>query len=382
MTTISDIPGLGGKTGERVSVILTFLVGGVAVGTGIVHITYTPMAPAFETIIPETVRTTVGFTLTLSGFVTLLTGYALTNGYRVGWYGTVVLMPVIAIQGVIQSSPVAVPLVVVAIGTGLIVAVHRQRFSSPVGLSTAQIATGIAVLGVQGYGTVGAYTLREEFIGVETVLDAFYFTLVTASTVGYGDITATTQQARLFAMSVLIFGTASFGAAIGVLLGPVIESRLAAGLGRVRDRQLERLTDHVVVLGYSDLTEPVITKLHGRTDFVVVSRQSRQVEELTERGITAVSGDPGDESMLRRVQVPEAAAVITATTDDAVDAFTALTVRELADDIRIIAAVTNAENVSKLRRAGADVVIDPADVGAQLLVEAAGEDHQASSVGA
>ncbi len=358
------------RIGTRLSIGIGFTIGIVAVGTGIVHITYAPVLPVLDPYIPSVVRSAVGFTLALTGFLLMLAAYGLYRRYRAGWYWTMLLLPVVTAQGIIQSSPLAIPLVVLAVIGVVLIGYHRGQFTGRIGLSTAQIATGLALVGVQVYGTVGAYTLREEFANIQTVLDAFYFTIVTASTVGYGDLVPLTPQAKLFAMSVLLFGTASFGAAIGVLLGPAIEARLAAGLGRVRDRQLEQLTDHVIVLGYSDFTEPIITELSDQTEFVVITEQTARVNELTDRGITAIHGDPGDEQLLKRVQLTDAAAAIVATTNDSVDAFIALTIAELAPDVRTVAAVTNSENVSKLRRAGADVVVDPATVGAYLLVDA------------
>jgi voltage-gated potassium channel len=75
------------------------------------------------------------------------------------------------------------------------------------------------------YGTVGACALRDDFEGVVTLLDAFYFAVVTMSTVGYGDMTPTSQVARLFGLSFLVVGTASFAVALGALLGPAIQAR-------------------------------------------------------------------------------------------------------------------------------------------------------------
>lgn len=356
-------------TGRQAGTWLTILVGLLGIVTGIVHISYSPVLTVLEPYIPPIVRSAIGFTSTITGFVLLAAGYGLGQGYRSAWYIAVILLPLAAAQGLIQASPLAIPLVVGALLAEAIILLHRRRFPNPSGLSSVQLAAASAVVGVQVYGTVGGYTLRDEFTGIDTVLDAFYFTLVTASTVGYGDITATTQSARLFAMSVLIFGTASFGAAIGVLLGPLIEARLAAGLGRIQNRQLRNLHDHVILLGTGELTQPMISELEDNAEFVVVTRDPALADELTTRGVLAVTGDPSDEATLERVNIDQAQAVIAATSTDADDVLGALTANSLAPGIRIVAAATNAENVSKLRRAGADVVLDPSYIGAQLLID-------------
>lgn len=367
------------RTGKRLSVALTFAVGILSVITGIVYITYTPVIGPLEPYVPPAVRDMAGFTGALTGFVMMLGAYGLTRGYRVAWYTTTVLLPITALQGVIQSSPLSLPLIFLSLVSIPLLVINRKRFDAPIALSSSQIAAGITLIAVQVYGTVGAYSLRDQFAELDTILDAFYFTLVTASTVGYGDISATTQVARLFAMSVLLFGTASFAVAIGVLLGPVIEARLAASLGRARGQQLELLEGHVVVLGYGELTEPIISELVGRAQFVVVTRKSESASELSDRAVTVLNADPSDEAVLERAQVDDAAVAIAATNDDANDAFALLTARELSEDLRIVATATNSDNVSKLYRAGADVVLDPAHVGAQLLVDAAWveQDHRA-----
>jgi voltage-gated potassium channel len=273
-------------------------------------------------------------------------------------------------QGLIQSSPASIPLIALSVVSIPTLLVNRDAFNRELALSAAQIGSALALVGVQLYGTVGAYSLRDQFNNVDTVLDAFYFTLVTASTVGYGDVTGQSQVARLFTMSLVVLGTASFAVAIGVLLGPLIETRLAERLKRARTRELDVLEDHVVVLGSGSLLDPIVEELSDRVPFAVVTQDQSVVETLEKRGETVLNADPGDEATLERVNIQNAQVAIVATENDAEDAFAALTVREVAPEIRIVAAVTDTENLSKLRRAGADTVVDPASIGAFLLVDA------------
>jgi voltage-gated potassium channel len=243
---------------------------------------------------------------------------------------------------------------------------HRKRFDRPVSLSTAQISALIALSGTMAYGTVGTYALREEFGQVNTVADAFYYTIVTASTVGYGDLTPLTQQARVFSITVVVLGTASFAVALGSVLGPAIEARFARALGTMTDTDYDLLEDHVVILGHGDLTEPIIEEL-GDQEFVIVTGDTDVVTQYRNRDIKVISGDPSDEQPLHDANIGQARAVIVATEDDAEDAFAILTARELSPDARIIAAATARENIQKLRRAGADTVLSPAMIGGQLI---------------
>jgi len=362
--------------GVHAAVTLTTVVAVLSVITGIANIGVTTVGP-LDPYVPEYAQRLAGFTGTLTGFLMLAAVSGLRRGLRAAWYVVLVLLPITAAQGVLQASRVSFPLVVLSLLAIPFVAINYRRFSSPIGLTTTQMAAAIALTGVQAYGTVGAYILRDEFNGVNTMLDAFYFTIVTATTVGYGDVAPTSQEARLFGMSVVVFGAASFAVALGSLLGPAIEARLSHALGKMTDSQLELLEDHVLVLGYGELTEPILSELRDAGgEFVVVTDDQTHAAELSDRGYSVFTGDPSDEEPMHRVRIEDARAVLVATENDAEDALTILTARELRPDVRIVAAATDRENIPKLRRAGADDVISPASIGGRLLVKSAFEETE------
>ncbi len=352
------------------AILLTTIVAILSIITGIVNIGSTEVSGPLAVYVPEIAARTAGFTGTLTGFFMLVSVYGLRRGYRIAWYSVIVLLPVTGIQGLVQSSILSFPLVMASIISMPTVILNRQFFDRTVDMTMAQLASLAAIVAVQVYGTVGTYALRDEFTEVNTVLDAFYFTLVTASTVGYGDLTATTQFSRLFSMSVLLTGVASFGVALGTLLGPLIEARLATALGNMSDKQLDVLKNHYIVTGHGDLTEPILETLDGN-DAVVIVHDADDAKRLRDRGYEVLTADPSDEEPLERVHIERARALIVATNDDAQDAMTVLTARELNPDLRIVAAATDRENIRKLRRAGADIVFSPSVLGGRLLVESA-----------
>jgi len=359
--------------GARVTVSLVFAVAVLSVISGIANIGATHLVGTLGTVVPPAVQRAAGFTGALTGFMMFASVMGLRRGLRSAWYSTVLLLPLTAAQGVAQSHAVSVPLVVLSVVSFPVVVANRRRFDREIHLSTTQIAASAAVIGAQAYGTAGTYALREEFGNVSTLVDAFYFTLVTASTVGFGDVTPapSSPTAKLFTMSVIVVGVASFGIAISTLLGPTIEARLTNALGYMTDSQLELLENHLLILGYGDLTEPMLEELGNRSSTAIVTTDDDHARELSERGYSVLVDDPSDEDPLRRAGIAEARAILVATNDDAQDALAILTAAELNPDIPIIAAATNRENVDKLRRAGADTVISPASIGGRLLVESA-----------
>jgi len=357
----------------RASVLLTFAVAILSIIVGLVHISTGGVDSGFVMYVPEAVRRAVGFTGTLTGFTMLGSAYALKQRYRVGWYATAVLLPVTVIQGLLQVSPFALPLVMVSVLSVPALIYNRERFDRRFSPSPTQLAAGVALVTALSYGTFGSFALREEFDGIATISDAFYYTIVTASTVGYGDITPvpTSELGKLFSISVLLINVAAFAVALGVLLTPTIEAQLSKALGKMTDSQFNLLNEHVLILGYGDLTEPIIENLGENTQFAVITKDESVSRRLADQDIPVLTADPSDEQPLQRAGIVDAKAAIAATENDAQDALAILTARQLNPEFEILAAAMQRENVAKLRHAGADRVISPSEIGGRLLANSA-----------
>jgi voltage-gated potassium channel len=371
---VSDGRGLG----SRAAVTVVAVVAVLSVATGVANIGSGGVSGPLARFVPPVVRQAAGFTGTLTGFLTLAAAASLRRGYRLGWLASLVLLPVTAAQGLLQSSAVSVPLVAASLVAVPTLVYNRRRFRREFDPTPTQLAAVASLVGAQAYGTAGTFALRDEFGAVDSLTDAFYFTVVTGSTVGYGDVSAQSEVARLFVVSALLVNVAAFAVALGVLLTPAIEARLARALGRMSELDLERLDRHVIVLGYGDLSEPVLDELDGRRFLVVAPEETAR--RLREAEVPVLAGDPSDEETLRRAGVERARAAVAATNDDAADALAILTARQLNPGLRIVAAATHRENVRKLERAGANTVISPASIGGRLLVRSAlGDDADADA---
>jgi voltage-gated potassium channel len=286
---------------------------------------------------------------------------------RLAWYGAVILLPLLAVLPLTTLQTTDVPLLVLVLVTEPLLVWNRDRFDQSLDLSPLQVASLLSIFGVVAYGAVGSYALREDFTAIETVSDAVYYVIVTIATVGYGDITPLSPEARWFSLSVILLGTGAFTAAIGALVVPAIESRMAAAFGNMTASELKLLEDHVLVLGYGDVTESLLDELDGEADLVVVTPDADIAADLKDDGVKVLTDDPTDEDVLLDVRIDEARGVVVATRDDARDVLTVLAAREANPDIRIVAAANREKHADKLQRVGADEVISPMSIAGRLL---------------
>jgi len=286
---------------------------------------------------------------------------------KIAWYGTLVALSLVALLPLLTADATDLLLLLAALVALPHVVRNRGRFDQAVDLSAFQAAALAAFLGVQLYGTVGAYAMRGAFTGVDSLTDAFYYIVVTGTTVGYGDVTPTTDVTKLFALSVIVLGTISFTVASGSLLIPALESRISSAFGNMSASELSLLEDHVLVLGHGDITAPLLDELDGETDLVVVTEDTDAASSLRERELNVLTADPTDAESLRDARIDAAEGVVVATADDARDVLAVLAARQENPDVRVVAAATDRKHVEKLEGVGADRVISPTIIGGQLL---------------
>ncbi|ELY58136.1 potassium channel-like protein [Natronococcus amylolyticus DSM 10524] len=307
------------------------------------------------------------FTGVLLAFVLMLLVFGLRRRKRIAWYLTLAVLPLATVLPLTTLRPMDVPLLLAILLTLPLLLVNRSAFDRRLELSSLQIAALSSIIGVGLYGTVGSYALRDQFGGLETWSDSVYYVIVTVATVGYGDITPLTTEAKWFSLSVIVFGTGAFTVAIGALIVPAIEKRIATAFGTMTPTELTLLEDHVLVLGHDDITEPLLDELGTEVDVVVVASDGDDTGEFDDRNVTVVTGDPTLAETLDEARIDEAAGVVVATRDDATDVLTVLAAREANRAVRIVAAANDREHVDKLEAVGADEVISPMEIGGRFL---------------
>lgn len=187
-------------------------------------------------------------------------------------------------------------------------------------------------------------------------IDSLYYTTVTLSTTGYGDIAPVTDRARL--INALVVTPARIGFLV-LLIGTTLEVLATQGREMFRvARWRKNMDNHVVVIGYGTKGRAAVDTLarNGieRSSFVVVDPKPLAREEANADGLAVIAGDGTRREVLRRAGVSRASQVIITTDHDANTMMATLTVRQQNADAYIVAAVREQDNVPLLRQSGAD----------------------------
>jgi voltage-gated potassium channel len=202
-----------------------------------------------------------------------------------------------------------------------------------------------------------------------TFLDCLYFSAVSLSTTGYGDITPYTEAARL--VNTVVFTPLRI-AFLVVLVGTTLEvlserSRQGWKIQRWRNR----VRNHTVVIGYGTKGKRAVAAIvsddAAQGEIVVVDTDRGALEHAATAGLVTVHGDATKSDVLRLAGAQHASSIIVATNRDDTAVLVTLTAREIAPKARIVAAIREAENSHLLQQSGADSVVVSSETAGRLL---------------
>lgn len=244
--------------------------------------------------------------------------------------------------------------------------IFRAQFSHTSIAAASIFSVGSLVL-VTAYGVLGSLMMGGEFSQPVTDLEtAFYFTIVTMSTVGYGDIYPTTPSARLYVISLIILGLTVFTTAVSTVLLPFLQKRLQNFLNG-KERTM-KMSGHYVIASRSTLALNTCRELQdrGKSVIFIVDSKGDDIPEDAE----VVTGNATDLDALKAASGETAEAIMALGEDDASNAFVVLAAKELGGTARTVVAVNNTHNLKKVRRVQPDMVIAPTILGSELLAMA------------
>jgi len=189
--------------------------------------------------------------------------------------------------------------------------------------------------------------------------DAFYWSFITISTVGYGDISPVTSEGRTLTIILVIVGIGFISFATSIIVSAFSE-KLDELKEERRIFSAKKLRKFSIICGFSDEAERVAERLKREKEpFIVVDIDKNRVEEAILRGFRGVRADATDRNFLKELNFEEVKRIFVLTNDDIVNSFIVLSIRSFNRQVPIVALVSTSENLLKLKNAGATYVVEP-----------------------
>nr|WP_264314159.1 potassium channel protein [Pseudanabaena sp. PCC 7367] len=201
-------------------------------------------------------------------------------------------------------------------------------------------------------------------------LDAIYMVVITIFGVGYGEVRALdSPQLKVFTMLVIVAGTSSAVYTVGGFIQMVTEGEITRALdARRMTKSIESLDNHVIICGFGRIGYILARKLKkSHQSFVVIDTDDDRIELAHAQGFWGICGSASDENVLLAAGIKKARVLATVLPDDATNVFITLTAKELSPSIFIIARGELPSTEKKLKLAGADRVVLPANIGADRM---------------
>lgn len=236
-------------------------------------------------------------------------------------------------------------------------------------LYRSKISTALILLVFLLFVGVIGFKIMSNFSWV----DAFYMTVITITTVGFGEVQPLDPEAKIFTIFLILTSVIIVGYALTIITEFIISKNDISELKRKKmQKKIDALSNHIVICGFGRNGQQAAKKLgtHNRT-FVVVESDKEIIDKHQNEGILFVLGNANEDEVLQSAGIQRAECLISALPNDSDNVFVVLSARQMNKTIRIISRASNESSYSKLKLAGANNVILPDKIGG---------DHMASLV--
>ncbi|MFC4200921.1 voltage-gated potassium channel protein [Candidimonas humi] len=234
-------------------------------------------------------------------------------------------------------------------------------------LAAGSLFAVLSIVSLLIYAVYGSLYLGDDFQPkIHDAATALYFSIVSMSTVGYGDITPQSTAARLFSASIIILGITVFATSVSAIVGPIIGGNLKRLVkGRLSNVMRK---NHIIIAGATPLAQSVYEGLRRRGHNVTVV-----VPDGVQHGYPAdadlIQGDPTDASVLTEAGAPRAEYVLALRDDDAENAFIVLAAKEIAGpETRTVALANTTTHLQKIKSVNPDMVFSLQLLGSEILL--------------
>ncbi len=213
-------------------------------------------------------------------------------------------------------------------------------------------------------GTLGYSVLEQEW----SLIDAFYMTFITLTTIGFNEVHDLSTTGRLFT---IVFAIVGIGC-VAFVLARWATVLIAGSIIRERQRawKIRRMQDHYIICGYGRVGADVTAALHdANKPLVVLELDDERVHQARNTDLTVVHGDATHDSVLRSAGIMRARGLITLLPEDSLNVYVTLVARELNPHLYILARANDPASRRRILQAGASQVVAPAHVGATRIAQ-------------
>ena len=234
--------------------------------------------------------------------------------------------------------------------TNPIVKIFRSKLNTAVVLLIF-----LVVAGVVGF----------KFISEFSWTDAIYMTVITISTVGFGEVQPLDYNAKLFTIGLILASAVIVGYALKIITEYIISKNDINELKQKKmQKKIDTISNHVIICGYGKNGKQAAMKLqeHNRS-FVVIEKDETVLQKIEDETISFINGDASEDAVLIRAGIHRASCLICALPNDSENVFVVLSARQINPKIRIISRASHETTYSKLKLAGANNVILPDRIG-------------------
>jgi len=221
-------------------------------------------------------------------------------------------------------------------------------------------------------GAIAIYVLEDMHNpAIHNIFDAIYWSLVTITTVGYGDIAPISEMGRVIAMIIILFGVAMISFATSVIVSAFSEKLTELKEERIVE-EINRKEEFLIICGYGQMTKMFFRQSEAkRYDYIILEKDPQRVQEAIHDGYDAIVDDASRHETLARFNLKGSrVTVLCMSHDDVENIYITLNAKSIDPRIRVIARAGSPEIVSKYERAGADHVLLPNQAAGTMMVTA------------
>lgn len=212
----------------------------------------------------------------------------------------------------------------------------------------------LIVIGVLGYMIL----LKVDFV------DALYMTVITISTVGFGEVGTTSDQSEIFSVFMIFLGVGVVGYTFTTVVAMFVEGKLTElWKGSKMEKKISALSDHYIICGSGELAEVIIKKfIDENLNFVVITDKIKDLDDYSHHDILVIEGHSTEESILEHAGINKAKGLISTLDSEVDNIVTVLTARNLNKDIYIIANSISKSGSEKLLKVGANKTLSAVEI--------------------